>query len=74
MLDLVRVQEVRWERDVTEPKGEYKFFCAKGNKNNELGTCFFVRVYKRIILTFMRLDFVSDGMSYIKVAGVISLL
>jgi hypothetical protein len=34
-LDLVGVQEVRWDRDGTEPTGE------KGNGNHELGTGFF---------------------------------
>jgi exonuclease III len=45
-LDLVGVQEVRWEGGGTEPVGEYTFFYTK-NENHELGTGFFV--YKRII-------------------------
>jgi hypothetical protein len=32
-LDLVRVQQVRWESGCTEPAGEYTFFYAKGNDN-----------------------------------------
>jgi hypothetical protein len=48
-LDLVRVQEVRWEGSGTEPTGEYIFFSRKGNENYELGTGFFV--HKRIIST-----------------------
>jgi hypothetical protein len=44
-LDLVGVQEVRWDRGGTEPAGQYTFFYEKGNKNHELGTGFFV--YKR---------------------------
>jgi hypothetical protein len=63
---------VRLDRGGTEPAGEYTFFHRNRNQNHELGTGFFV--HKRIILTFTRLDFVSDRMSYIKVAGVISLL
>jgi hypothetical protein len=30
-LDLVEVQEVRWDRCGTEPAGEYTFFYGKGN-------------------------------------------
>jgi hypothetical protein len=40
-LDLVGVQEVRWDRDGTEPTGEYTFFYGKRNDNYQLGTGFF---------------------------------
>jgi hypothetical protein len=39
-LDLVGVQEVRWEGCGTEPAGEYKFFYGKENENHQLGTVF----------------------------------
>jgi exonuclease III len=39
-LDLVGVQEVRWDRGGTEPAGEYIFFYGKGHENHELGTGF----------------------------------
>jgi hypothetical protein len=40
-LDLVGVQEVRWEGGGTELVGEFTFFCRKGNENHELSTGFF---------------------------------
>jgi exonuclease III len=36
-LDLVRVQEVRWDGGGTEPAGEYTFLHGKWNENHELG-------------------------------------
>jgi exonuclease III len=36
-LDLVGVQEVRWEGSGTVQAGEYIFFYGKGNENHELG-------------------------------------
>jgi hypothetical protein len=32
-LDLVEVQEVRWEGGGTEPTGQYTFYCGKENEN-----------------------------------------
>jgi hypothetical protein len=63
-LDLVGVQEVRYEGSGTESAGEYTFFYGKGNKNHELGTGFFV--HKGIIcsvlctILFFRLSLVVN--------------
>jgi hypothetical protein len=56
-LDLVGIQEVRWDRGGTEPAGE-----RKGNENQELGTGSVV--HKRLIPAVNRVEFVSDRMSY----------
>jgi hypothetical protein len=39
-LDLVVVQEVRWENEGTVKAGDYSFFYGKGNENHQLGTEF----------------------------------
>jgi hypothetical protein len=62
-LDLVGVQEVRWDKGGTEPAGEYIFFQEKGNENHELRTNFFV--HRRIITAVKRVEFVSDRISYV---------
>jgi hypothetical protein len=62
-LDLVGMQEVRWEGGGTELVGEYTFFYGKGNENHELATVYFV--HKGIISAVKRVEFVSDSMSYI---------
>jgi exonuclease III len=46
-LDLVAVQEVRWNRGGSEPAGEYTFFYGNGSENHDLGTGFFI--HKRIV-------------------------
>jgi endonuclease/exonuclease/phosphatase family metal-dependent hydrolase len=39
-LDIVGVQEVRWDKSGTEPTGEYTFIYGKGNENHEFSTDF----------------------------------
>ncbi|PNF40900.1 hypothetical protein B7P43_G14982, partial [Cryptotermes secundus] len=59
-LDLVGVQEVRWDGGGIAPAGDYTFFYGKGNG-------FFV--YKRIASDVKRIEFVSDSISYITLKG-----
>jgi exonuclease III len=66
-LDLVGVQEVRWDKGGTELVGDYTFFYGNGNADHYLGTGFFI--YKRIILAVKREEFASDRMSYIILRG-----
>jgi hypothetical protein len=66
-LNLVRLQEVRWDGGGTEPAGENIFFYGKGNENHELDTGFFL--HKKIIYAVKKVEFVSDRMSYIILRG-----
>jgi hypothetical protein len=66
-LDLVGVQEVRWEGGGTEPAGEYAFFYGQRNENHELGKSIFV--HKIIISAVKWVEFPSDRMPYIILRG-----
>jgi exonuclease III len=46
-LDLVEVQEIRWDGGGTETAGEHTFFYGKVNENHELGTDFLI--HKRMV-------------------------
>jgi exonuclease III len=66
-LDLVGVQEVRWDKGSTEPTGDYTFFYGNGDADYQLGTGFFV--HKRIITAVKKAEFAIDKMSYITLRG-----
>jgi hypothetical protein len=62
-LDLMGVQEVRWEKGGTERAEDYTYFYGQGNGDHQLGTGFFV--HKRIVSAVRRVEFISGRMSYI---------
>jgi len=66
-LDLVGVQEVRWDRGGTIRAGDYNFFYRKGKENHQLGTGLFV--HHRIISAVIRAVCVRYWMSYIVLSG-----
>jgi exonuclease III len=62
-LELLGVQEVRWEEGGTEQAEDYTFLYGEGNGDHQSGTGFFVP--KRIILAVRRVEYISDRMTYI---------
>jgi hypothetical protein len=66
-LDLVGVQEVRWDKGGTEWTEDYTFFYRQRNGVHQLGTGFLV--HKRIVSVVRRVEFISDRMLYIILRG-----
>jgi hypothetical protein len=66
-LDLVGIQEVRWDKGGTERAEDYTFLYGEENEDYPLGKSFFV--HKRIISAVWRVEFFSDRMSYIILRG-----
>jgi hypothetical protein len=63
----VEVQEVRWEGGGTGQAEDYTFFYGQGNGDHQLGAGYFM--HNRNVSAVRRVEFVSDGMSYIILRG-----
>jgi exonuclease III len=63
-LDIVGVQEVRWDKGGTVRAIDYNFFYGKGNENHQLGT-----VHQKIASALKRVEFVNDRVLYIVMTG-----
>jgi hypothetical protein len=70
-LDLMGVQESRWEKGDTERAENYTFFYGEGNEDHQLGTGFFVRKRRLSgrLSAVTRVEIVSDRMLYIILRG-----
>jgi hypothetical protein len=67
-LDIVGVQEIKWDGGGTEPAGEYTYiFLQRGKGESRIGYGIFI--HKRIISAVKGVEFVSDRMLYIILRG-----
>jgi len=66
-LDLVAVQEVRWNEGGSQTADNYTVFYGNGNAYPYLGAGFFI--HKGIISAVRRVEFISDRMVYITLRG-----
>jgi len=66
-LDVMGLQEVRWDKGCTVRAGDYDFFYGKGNESHQLGTGFFV--HHRMVSAVKNVEFVSNRLSYIVPRG-----
>jgi hypothetical protein len=66
-MNLVGVQEVRWEVIVTLKLDKYTLLYGEGNANHRLGTGCFVHI--RISSAFKKVEFTSDSVSSLTIKG-----
>jgi hypothetical protein len=66
-LDLMGVQEGRWDKCGTEPADDYTAIYGNGNADHHLLTGFIV--HKGIMPAVKRAQFVSDRMTYLILRG-----
>jgi hypothetical protein len=58
-LDIVGVQDVKWDKSGNEQADDYTFLYGNGNEKHLLRTG--VVIHKGIISAFRRVEFVSDN-------------
>ena len=66
-LNLVGVQQIRWDTEGTVRVGDYNFLYGKGSENHQEGTG--LSVQHRIVPAVKRVKFVSDRVSYTVLRG-----